>query len=199
MKKFTAFLLEGGTSNVPLIVVDIQPAYESYCIHILNNPKFIKLLETQKRILWFFNGEDFGLDSKSAVIDWLYENDISDDIIDKIEFKEKVYGFFRGWMDSGVSDNIILKVIRLLAMNRENDVRDIDIELLQTELGNDFEDIENLIDDGINIPDIAIKELKSYSGGLICGGGKHECLREIELLMSAFNIRYREIKEFIYK
>ena len=198
MLKFKEFLLESGSTNVPLIVVDMQPAYNSYCTKILNNPKFVDLLRTQKRILWFFNGEDLGMDSQNDVVDWLIENDIDEDIINKIEFKEKVYGYFRSWMDSGVSDRVILKVIRLLVMNHENDVRDLDIDLLQQELGDDFDEIENLIDDAIYLPDIAIKELRSYSGAYIVGGSKSECLREIELLMNAFNIRYKEIKEFIY-
>lgn len=38
-----------------------------------------------------------------------------------------------------------------------------------------------------------MKKLKWFMGG-----ARDECLREVELLMNAFNIKYKEIGNFIY-
>lgn len=45
---------------------------------------------------------------------------------------------------------------------------------------------------------LSIKQLKQYEGGYLVGGGRKECLEEVELMMNAFNIRYRRIDSLIY-
>lgn len=46
--------------------------------------------------------------------------------------------------------------------------------------------------------DRTISELKSFRRSYLCGGGRHECLEEIKLLMDALNFRYKLYRKFIY-
>jgi hypothetical protein len=66
----------------------------------------------------------------------------------------------------------------------------------------DFNNIEdNLKDESLNIwtPDISISELKEkWNGSLLCGGSQNECLKEIQLLLNAFNINYKLVDDYIY-
>ena len=50
----------------------------------------------------------------------------------------------------------------------------------------------------IYLPDISIADLKTLSGSLLGGGGQHECLKEMQLLMNAFNIKYKLVQDWIY-
>jgi hypothetical protein len=40
--------------------------------------------------------------------------------------------------------------------------------------------------------------LNKLSGSYIVGGGRNECLREVELLMNAFNFKYKRIDSMVY-
>ena len=62
--------------------------------------------------------------------------------------------------------------------------------------GRNFND--DMLEDNISVEWTSVGQLKKFSGAYIMGGAKEECLREVELLMSAFNIKYKEINEFIY-
>jgi len=44
----------------------------------------------------------------------------------------------------------------------------------------------------------SLNQNPALTAGYIMGGGRDECLREVELLMSAFNIKHKQISEFIY-
>ena len=44
----------------------------------------------------------------------------------------------------------------------------------------------------------SVAQLKKFNGAYIVGGGRNECLREVELLMNAFNIRYKRIDSMVY-
>jgi len=50
----------------------------------------------------------------------------------------------------------------------------------------------------IYLPDINIADLKALNGSLLGGGGAHECLKELELLMNAFNIKYKLVNDWVY-
>ncbi len=57
---------------------------------------------------------------------------------------------------------------------------------------------KNLLDDALSVEWTSVGQLKKYSGAYIMGGAENECLREVELLMNAFNIKYKRIQEFVY-
>ena len=41
-------------------------------------------------------------------------------------------------------------------------------------------------------------QLKQFNGAYLIGGARDQCLREVELLMNAFNIRYKRIDSLVY-
>lgn len=44
----------------------------------------------------------------------------------------------------------------------------------------------------------SVAQLKRFNGAYLVGGGRNECLREVELLMNAFNIKYKRIDSLVY-
>lgn len=181
------------------IVVDVQPSYTGGLGWVSDLMKFLNM--QRGSILMFINAEESGLteDTRSDVVDYWDDNGF--DNWDRVDIIDKGYGYFRGWMDYGIDDNIIIRVIREMYSQGVNDSRDL--------FGG--EDSENYIDDMINlgvsgdilddpliVDWISVSELKKYNGSYIMGGGRNECLREVELLMNAFNIKYRRIERFVY-
>ena len=124
-----------------------------------------------------------------------------------VQFYDKGYSFFRDWMDAGVSLNGMKIALRYMYMNRKYDSRDISVDEWKKILPEkDFYAIGDAISDSIEdeglsiwMPDISISVLKNkWNGSLICGGGENECLKEILLLLSTFNIKYTKVDKFIY-
>lgn len=182
------FITEASTTN--LLIVDVQPSYDQWCGHLMDD--IIKLLHNHSgRKVITFNGEYLDLDSRDDVIQYYLENGLSEDTLDDIEFIEKDYGFFRGWMDNDIDNTTIIKGIRALIMNRKNDTRDLNWE----EVFGDMEEPS----DPLYLPDgITVNFMRNLSPFYMMGGGRSECLREIELLCNAFNIRYKRIDSLIY-
>ena len=53
---------------------------------------------------------------------------------------------------------------------------------------------ENMEYDPLFLPDnVSVNLLRELRPFYMCGGGRTECLREIELLCNAFNIRYKRM------
>jgi len=201
--KVSELLVEANHNKI--ILVDFQPAYNGGDYgHDDALTRTIKSLNKMNPtdILAFYNGEDVGIeDSADDVMHMYIEYGLDESIAQRIEFREKSYAWLRNFMDEGMDASIIIALVRYMVVNRINDSRDIDSETMPQVIGQDnYEEWESLIEGGdmISIPDIAINELKSMSGALIGGGGQHECLKEIQLLMNAFNIKYKEVGDWIY-
>lgn len=199
MLSFKNYLLEKYTRNV--IVVDIQPTYEKHHSENFKTWEFCEFLNQSRNILYFYNGQNtVGEDSEEDVKQWLIENELNEDKLDDIEFYDKGYGFFRSYMDQNISENVIIKMIRIMFQKKAWDSRDIEIDEWEELLGTDFEEVRELIEseEMIYIPDISVSKLKEFNGSFIVGGGKNECLKEVQLLMSAFNIKTKMFSNFIY-
>lgn len=191
-------LCEKRTKDV--IVCDVQPMYQKWVDFDIET--FGKFLEQSRRILYFYNGiETVGSDTKEDIIEMFHDSNASDILLEKLHndvlWIDKGYGFFRNWMDSGASNGFIQKAVRFMVVNRINDSRDIDPEIWKTEFPDDFDDT-HFEYDNIFIPDISLNQLKSWSGAYLTGGGRNECLLEVQLLMNAFNIKYTLVQDFIY-
>lgn len=89
-------------------------------------------------------------------------------------------------MDSGVSDRELIKLIRYMFLNKISDSRDIP------------DGIFNFGSNTIFLPIFSVAKLKEYSGSFLVGGGKNECLKEVQLIVNALNIKYTELRKFIY-
>lgn len=197
--KINNLLQENLSKN--LLVVDVQPAYDRWCSAVA--PRIMQLLNAHSGNKYcLYNAEGLTDDSKHSVIEYFLENGLRQDRIDSIKFIEKSYGYFRNWMDNEVTERIIIKTIRAMVQNRVNDSKDLDMNTVLTS----YEQERGLklwgIDwneDSIYMPDfMPISLLKQISPFLMCGGARDQCLKEIELLCNAFNIKYKRIDSLIY-
>ena len=206
------FLIEGR--NHPVICVDVQPEYcgindgdeSSVCVNIID---FVALRQTGP-VLMFVNAEDQGRTGDTVVdvqqywIDTVAEITNDYDNEQPINWKrfqivDKGYGYLRSWMDQGVSPAAIIRVIRAMYQHRISDSRefeDIDPMLLPEIVGEEWN--QWMYFDPIITNWTSISQLKRFSGAYIVGGGREECLREVELLMNAFNIPYKRIDSLVY-
>ena len=122
----------------------------------------------------------------------------------RFQIVDKGYGYFRGWMDQGISDQTIIKTIRLMYQNKVNDSRELfggedsdDYALnFKQFIGPEFE--HWMLSDNISVNWTSVAQLKRFSGSYIVGGGRNECLKEVELLMNSFNIKYTRINSMVY-
>lgn len=179
-----------------LIIVDIQPGYK-HVIHF-SIEKFVDFLIDSKydNYLYLYNGpETVGIDTKQDILNWIYEElDYDEEKIDELPdftFYDKGYAFFRNAIDDGYDKKDILKVAEYLIKTKKNDSRDITDEEWK-ELK-----VKPLRDDALWIPEV-YDVLKEYNNIDICGGGKKECLYEVELLLDLRKKHYNEIEKFIY-
>jgi hypothetical protein len=120
-----------------LVVVDVQPAYQEACKNIIYDI-IDKINKSKQQIIFFYVGKKFGCDTKSEVIGYLLENGIEENKIDGIHFIEKDYGFFRSWMDAGVSHENILKTILYMNNNNITDTRDFNEEDWKNTIGDPY-------------------------------------------------------------
>lgn len=215
------FLTEG--SAYPIICIDVQPEYAYYgdnehtCAEIIN---FVAVQQTGP-VLMMVNAERDGLsgDTVDQIKQYWSEtvggepeyDEENDEFIDtgssidwsRFTLYDKGFGYLRTWMDQGVADAAIIKAVRMMYQANVTDSRqlfggdDADTyeEGMKQLLGNYY-----LVGMGdpisVGWADIAL--LKKFSGAYLVGGGRNECLREVELLMSAFNIKYKRIDSLIY-
>lgn len=199
--RFKQYLTEKRKNNI--IVVDVQPMYEQFINFEIED--FNKFLKEQGNILYYYNGPDtVGVDSERDIIQWLceYSGDWDEELYTKLTNKrqtiwyDKGYAFFRNWMDMGADIGFIKKAIRFMLKNKVWDSREIEPEVWEKEFSHDWSDDFEM--DNINIPDIPLNILKKFSGSYIVGGGKNECLKEVQILMSAFNIKAKVVRDFIF-
>lgn len=205
-------LLEGRTNKV--IVVDVQPEYTG-----INDgselpwiDELMTWLNKQGDILMFANAEDQGMTSDTIQDIKLYWEDsgFSPNKWQQTEIVDKGYGYLRSWMDyqnfhQGTGDDrLIVQTIREMYSQKvisSDQLFDEDAERLEEfiiSLGVDGDDVHYYLEDPISVEWTSIGQLKRYSGAYLVGGGRDECLKEVALLMNAFNIRYRMVEDFIY-
>lgn len=187
------------------IVVDVQP---EYCKKVSNTClKIIDFVNKQTGpILMFVNAEQQGLtyDKISTIKEYWEDSGFNPNNWNRVEIVDKGYGYFRSWMDSGVEPKTIIKVIREMYRQRVTDSRD----LFQKGYDDSYEDLmtqligqeptSTQLHDPIIVEWTSIAQLKRFNGSYIVGGARNECLREVELLMNAFNIKYKRIDSLVY-
>jgi hypothetical protein len=208
------FLLEG--LNHPIICVDVQPEYAYYGNNNVICQKIIQFVaKATGPVLFYINAEETGVsgDTMETVVQYWdesagYDEDENGDYesaIDWSRFKivDKGFGYLRAWMDHGIDDSIIIKTIRMMYQSKVNDSR----MLFGGEDSETFEpgmvallgpDAEIGMSDPLITEWASIALLKKFNGAYIVGGGRNECLREVELLMNAFNIKYKRIDSLVY-
>ena len=189
-----------GISGSKLIVVDIQPAYEKECKRF-KNKFFEDLINFNGKVLYLFNGPDMGYnDDKNVIEDWIREETGEWEIdLSNIEFIEKEYGFFCDIMDSGYDESNIIDLVGWMIDNDKYDVRDISEKDLKNIINDEYL-IHEILNERIflSLPQFDIDILKRFNGASICGGGRNECLAEIQILLEAMRIKTKVINKYVY-
>jgi hypothetical protein len=193
--KLKKYLINEETKK-NVIVVDVQPLYRKYIS--FNLGLFTEFLNENKKILCFFNGPDtVGSDSKEEILEFYLDNGLEPERFPDFTWVDKGYGFFRAWMDMGADERDIKRALRFMLEKRVYDSRDIPEE----EWEEKFPDMwrNEFRNDPIFLPPtIRVDKLRKWKGSYLVGGGRNECLKEIEILMSTFNINYKLVKKFVY-
>ena len=195
--------------NHPCIVVDVQPEYSG-----MNDgdesPVFEEIIQFVNKqtgpVLMFVNAETHGVSGDTMDGIKLYWEDSGFDPRNwqRITLEDKGYGYFRSWMDEGGDPALVIKMIRKLYQEKQNDSRMLFggednpnyEEQMKQFVGNGF--MPWMLDEPFIVEWTSVAQLKRFSGAYLMGGGRNECLREVELLMNAFNIRYKRIDSLVY-
>lgn len=196
--------------NTSSIVVDIQPAYQMEMnpprvnnIKIFQNAA--KFLNRQKGpILMFVNADETGMtDDTISSIKHYWEEELDFYNWNNVTINDKGFGYFRGWMDQKVPNDVIIRAIRLMYQHKVTDSRELfggdesDDYAMKMDAALGFF-YDWMIHDPISVEWTSVAQLKKFNGSYIFGGGRDECLKEIQLLMNAFNIKYKIIGDFCY-
>ena len=211
-------ILSEGRAH-PIIVVDVQPEYSGMMDGDENSvfTEIINFVNQQTGpVLMFVNAEDQGLTGDTINdIQTYWEETVGfdDDEYDnnpnytgpinwnRFEIVDKGYGYLRSWMDYGIEPATIIATIRELYAQKKSDSRE-----LQFPASNRRTPQQSLImgvmqemnDEPLTVNWTSVAQLKRFSGAYMVGGARDQCLREVELLMNAFNIRYKRIDSLVY-
>ena len=205
LREYIKFLLERDQgSKGSLVVVDIQPEYES------NTPFDIgdmlrTAAEDYSSVLFLFNGEDtLGMVSESALKNFYlekleYDEELFDELLSKSEFFDKGYGFFRDVMDSDVcfDRNQVVKIVKYMIGKDIQDIRDLEEEDIEA-IGVSELLFDDLEDYGFWVPELS-DELPNWSGSDLAGGARNECMAEVEILGAAQGLSFNHVDQFIYE
>jgi hypothetical protein len=200
-------LTEG--KQTPCIVVDVQPAY-SGILDGDENPVFEHIIQFVNQqtgpVLMFVNAEDQGLtgDTVQDVKSYWEDSGFDPDNWHRVTIVDKGYGALRSWIDQGIPARAIIKTIRTMYAQKVSDSRQLfggeDSDSYEPGfkqlLGSDYDPI--MLDDPIYVNWISVAQLKRFEGSFMMGGGRHECLREVELIMNAFNIHFKRVNDLVY-
>jgi hypothetical protein len=151
-------------------------------------------------VYFVWNGPEVGGPEESEYQEWLEEIGVNPDVIENSEFIEKEYGFFRICLDYGWEADV-LRILRYLIdkkLHTTQDMREEDWDELEAEgkMGSReyFERGEVFY-----VPEELIRSLKWIDEPiLICGGGKKECLREVELVLDYLNKKWERSEDWTY-
>ncbi len=170
---------ESKIMKTNLAVCDIQPEYESsFPFTIAQFTKWLnKSSRRRDKITYFYNGYDtLGMIRENDLIEWLVENGLNENVLDKIDFIDKGYGFLRNAIDENVDEELIIEGIKLIIAGEE----DIEVE------GNTifYNDCYPVIEKLDNI--------------VFVGGSRCACLQELDLVAQAYNKKFRFNEKFCY-
>ena len=192
--RYKQFLKESNDGRT-LIIVDIQPSYKSFFTFKLES--FINYLKTSnyKTYVYLYNGPDFGFETVEDIKTWLIEHsEYDEEFAEKLEtfnFYEKNYSFFRNSIDRGDVESDTIKLIKYMISKNIYNSRDLEekdwVKLKIKDLGEDC----------LTIPDV-LDYLKHFNNIDICGGGKNECLKEVEICLDVNGQHYNKINKYIY-
>ena len=209
LRQYIRQILKENVSSDTLVIVDVQPAYES------NTPFDIGEMiewahENYSRILVLWNGPDLGYVDQQGLMSFYFEKlgeylgdyEQADEMVyelgQKAEFFDKGYGFFRDLMDDDrcYPRQHIVKIVKYMLDNDVNMLYDLtEDQFAQIDVPDLlFDELQNY---GFNIPELA-DELPNWNGADIVGGDEDECMAEVLILGTAQGLSFNKIPKYIY-
>lgn len=199
-------LNEKTSPGRPIVCVDVQPEYSGMndgdedgtfeaAIRFVN--------DSRAPCLMFVNAEQEQLTNDTVADVQMYWEDSGFEPQNwgRVEIFDKGYGYLRAWMDTGIEESVIIKTIRLLYEQKVNDTRQLKFPPFNkrsSAMSEVMFAVEEMDGDPLIVGWAALDQLKRYNNCYLIGGGRNECLKEVALLMNAFNIKYKMINELIY-
>lgn len=204
-------ILEGR--NQPLIAVDIQDEYFGWSgPRSLIAKKMIEFANNQNGpILLFYNKQvEYGSLEDNDIKEYWEHLGFDPKNWRRVKIVPKGFGYLRKWMDNGVKDAVIIKTIREMYLQGVSNTSELywnkkfgyDKNIFRqkqeelTKLTGNYYTHGSMKDISVNWTSIA--RLKEFNGAYIIGGLRTQCLREVTLLMNAFNIKYTLVNSLIY-
>lgn len=173
-----------------LLVVDVQPAYDSNCRYVAKQVAQ-RINNTVKPVVVMWVGEGLTDDSEESVRDYLRAHGARPGRLDCCAFVEKDYGFFRDWMDQGVDHEHIVSVGKaLMAVPGVYTSEDMDLEALLGDV--------SLPSSPLMLPSFDQRRMSHLSSFETCGGGDRECLSEIELWLQMMRKPFSRLDHLVY-
>ena len=196
-------LIEQSSGGGLLIVVDIQPEYESGATFDIGD--MLRAAAEYDEVLFLYNGADtLGMIDEASLKNYYfekldYDEEVFEELISVSEFFDKGYGFFRDVMDSDIcfDRNSVIKIVNYMVDNDVQDIRDLEEEDIEAVGVNEllFDDLE---DYGFWVPELQ-DVLPRWDGSDIAGGARNECLAEVEILAAAQGLSFNQVDQFIYE
>ena len=132
---------------------------------------------------------------------WLFEIGVDEFVLEDSLFFDKGYAFFRSFMDLIGDDDDMLTILKYMVAQDISDSRDIDDQQIEELVSKGISErsVEFLEDraDMIYIPDV-FDFLEGKNNIVLCGGGRDECLKEVEILLMLHDTNYSLIDQFVY-
>jgi hypothetical protein len=180
----------------PLLVVDFQPAYKKAFTYNLIQEVLDEMRQVPEGepILVVSVNEELSGDAPWDIREFWERHGMESELFDRITFLEKPYAFLRGWMDNGVPSDEIVAVLKEMRKRSKNDSRDLPEDVI-AELAPCAADMS----DAIFLP-CEVEHERAYRipSWRICGGGYHECLRELELWLESRSIDFERLEHLTY-
>lgn len=195
---------EVGGGRRRLVIVDVQPEHEG---HIgFDVAEMLKFAGGYSRVLVLWNGPTVGFsdegDLRSYYVEKMVEAGLDDedveDLLRRMKFFDKGYGFFRGLMDSDLCfpRRAVVKIVKWMIDNDVRDISDLTADDVDS-IGVAELLVDDLEDYGFYIPDLK-DVLGDWDGSDMVGGQKNECMAEVDILASAMGIGLNKVSKFIY-
>jgi hypothetical protein len=180
----------------PLLVVDIQPAYAAAFGSRLTDDvleEMRQVPEGQPIVVVSVNEELSG-DDADAIREFWFGQGMDEELFERAIFLEKDYAFFRSWMDLGVPEEEIVTVARELRRRGVYDSRELPEDVLS-----EIAPGGAALCDALFLPyDLESERHYQQPAWRICGGGRGECLREVELWLDSCSIPYDRLDHLTY-
>lgn len=178
--------------NQALLVVDVQPAYGRHCESIARQVAQ-RINNTRRPVLIFWVGEGLTEDTQYDVYEFLRAAGAYRPKLDQAAFVEKDYGFYRPWMDCGMPEETIVSVGRAMRQRGISDSRMVDlVEILGEEPSTPIP-MGPMVE-----PSFADDRLQMFDHFQTCGGGREECLAEMELFLQIHDKSYTRLEHLVY-